>query len=267
MKVMMIWPKCNLLNGHWCYKKHIDSFWVECTCEEAENFVLPFCKEEQEICCGSPHFHDHWKKSLIWEAIEKTKQSIKENLNLLGEDKLFYFLISRDLASIQVFWWGYPYSGQWNAYSPFIAVSPEITIENLGEMKDIKLPDKAAMDVVLNSGAIIATLILKADGKTAKNLIEVLSGELIGLKEKGINISAVSIKNVPDGYYSEDIEMLVGDLLMCGYAKQGDVFKLTEEGKDICKRLINEELENDKTRRVMEEMLILLGIPFMSVVK
>lgn len=266
MKVQMAWPKCNLLNGHWCYKKEIDSFWVECTCEEAENLVLPFCKEEQEICCGSIHLQD-WKKSLIKEAIEKRKQSIKENPDLPEYDKLFYFLISRDLTSIQVFCWDYPCSGQWNASCPFIAISPEITIENLDGIKDIKLPDKVAMDVVLNPGAIIAALTLKADGKTANNFIEVLSGDLVGLKEKGINISAVSIKNVPDGYYSEDIEMLVGDLLMHGYAKQGDVFKLTEEGKDICKRLINEELENESARESMRKLLSILNIPTITVVK
>lgn len=273
MKVQMIWSRCNLLNGHWCHKKRVDSFWVECTCEEAENLVLPFCKEEMEICCGSPNFHDGWKKSLIKEAIEETKQKIKENPEPLTEDKLLYFLISRDLASIQVMWWGYPYSGQWNGYSPFTAIKPEIIIGNLEEIKGIGLSlseeKETATDVVLNCGAVFAALVLKADGESADHLMKNLSGKLVELSKKVINISVVSIKDVFDGYYSEDIEMFIGDLLMHGLAREGEVFRLTKEGRDVCKRFINEELgsENDKRRKAMGELLNLVGIPTVSVVK
>ena len=119
----------------------------------------------------------------------------------------------------------------------------------------------------LNTGAIIAALVLQTDRKIAKNLIEFLSGELVELKEKGINISGVSIKNVPDGYYSEDIEHFIGDLLMAGYAKQGNFFNINEEGKDICKKLINEELENDAKRESMQKLLSILNIPTIPVVK
>ncbi|MEA4831402.1 hypothetical protein SDC9_53209 [bioreactor metagenome] len=47
MKIGLYWPGCKYTNGNWCNEK-IDSFWVECTPEEAIKKVFPFLSDTQK---------------------------------------------------------------------------------------------------------------------------------------------------------------------------------------------------------------------------
>ncbi len=118
MNIKLYWPKCKFLNKQWVDEK-IDSYWVECTFEEAERNVFPYLSIDQiEIS----------KKN--WEPKEKGSKD-----NGIETDRLCY-LVSKDLRSIISFPWYYPYSGQWNGYCPFLEVE-EIEINDLKDLSTI----------------------------------------------------------------------------------------------------------------------------------
>ena len=112
MIIKLIWPDCKFRNGSW-NNKPVDSYWVECTKEEAQDNIFPFMSEAQ---------------------IKKSCQI--EGDNLTKKDQM-YFLVSKDLKSIEPFAWYYPHSGMWNGYCPFRKID-EVIIESLGELKNCK---------------------------------------------------------------------------------------------------------------------------------
>ena len=112
MIIKLIWPDCEFHNGS-RGNKPIDSFWVECTKEEAQDNIFPFISEAQ-----------------IKKAIQI------ESENIIKKEQI-YFLISKDLKSIEPFAWYYPYSGLWNGYCPFKEIN-EVIIESLEEIRGCK---------------------------------------------------------------------------------------------------------------------------------
>lgn len=113
----MFWPECEFINGKWS-NTPIDSFWVECTEEEAKAKVYPYLSAEEK------------------NNMQKNITTIKPG-NFAGiNTENYYFLVSKDLQSIMSFPWFYPYSGQWGAYCPFRKID-EIEISNLEEIKQI----------------------------------------------------------------------------------------------------------------------------------
>lgn len=119
MKIKLYWPQCNYINGEWTKDKRIDSYWLECTYEEAVHSILPFLSETQKL-----DFH-------------KIDHQGNDNKITEMESHSFCFLISQDLQSIVPMPWFYPYSGQWNAYCPFKEIK-EIEISNLKEIENIR---------------------------------------------------------------------------------------------------------------------------------
>jgi hypothetical protein len=47
LKIKMFWPECEFINGEWG-NTPIDSFWVECTEEEAKAKVYPYLSAEEK---------------------------------------------------------------------------------------------------------------------------------------------------------------------------------------------------------------------------
>lgn len=113
MIIKLIWPECEFQNGSWG-SKPIDSYWVECTIPEAEDKVFPFINETQ---------------------IKKVYQIENDNIT---KNELMYFLVSKNLKSIQPFAWYYPYSGMWNGYCPFKEIN-ELSIVSLEEIKNYSI--------------------------------------------------------------------------------------------------------------------------------
>lgn len=102
MKISLYWPNCQRINGKWS-ESGIDSYWTECTDEEAENIIFPYLTFEQiEL---SENF---------WQKGKARGGRIDSNL--------LCFLVSKDLKSITPMAWFYPYSGHGGAYSPFVSV-------------------------------------------------------------------------------------------------------------------------------------------------
>ena len=114
MRVLLVWPDCDLLNGTWA-DKNVDSFWVECTLQEAAAKILPRIPENKRS--------NWWPTSVDHEAAGKR-----------------YFLVAKDLSSINEMASFYPYSGQWNAYCPFRQLPEAVSIEDLEELQHICIP-------------------------------------------------------------------------------------------------------------------------------
>jgi hypothetical protein len=101
MRVDRLWPDCTYRNGEW-ETKPIPAFWVTVDRTELDQ-VVERAPDPESLLSGIG-------------AIETP-----------GDDRL-YFLVSRDLSSIDPFPFYYPDSGQWNGRSPFRDVGPyEIT--------------------------------------------------------------------------------------------------------------------------------------------
>lgn len=118
MKIKLYWPKCNFLNKQWV-DDEVDSYWVECTFEEAETKVFPYLSLDQ-----------------IEESKNNWEQKEIDSKNLRIETDRLCYLISKDLRSIISLPWYYPYSGQWNAYCPFIEIK-EADIKDLKDLSNI----------------------------------------------------------------------------------------------------------------------------------
>ncbi|MEH1841132.1 MAG: hypothetical protein V7L20_20825 [Nostoc sp.] len=111
MKVKLVWEDCNFLNGSWS-NKVVTSYWLEVEKGEIEN-ILSYAKFPE----------------LILQEIEQNKSI---------EDNKLYFLVAKNLEFIKSFPSFYPYSGQWNGYSPFLEI-PETKISDLDELPTLEL--------------------------------------------------------------------------------------------------------------------------------
>jgi hypothetical protein len=116
VNIKLFWPNCDFINKQLGGDK-IDSYWVECTFEEAEKSIFPYLSQEQIE-----------ESKIIWDPKEKTDIEI-------DTDHLCY-LVSKDLKSITPMPWYYPYSGMWNGYCPFVEI-PKVEITELSEIKDL----------------------------------------------------------------------------------------------------------------------------------
>jgi len=101
-KIILYWPYCQRINSK-LSDLGIDSYWVECTYEEAENFIFPY------LTCKQIELSKN-----LWEKGKGRVVRVGSNLHC--------FLVSNDLKSITPMAWFYPHSGHWGAYSPFISV-------------------------------------------------------------------------------------------------------------------------------------------------
>ena len=107
----MVWPRCEYQNGSWG-NEPIDSFWVECTQDEAARLIFPRLSPEQQ----------EQAMALYDEKVEPSPNT--------------FVLIAQDLSSIQPMEPHYPYGNLWNAYSPFRAIVP-LKIHNLDELRNL----------------------------------------------------------------------------------------------------------------------------------
>jgi hypothetical protein len=115
-----MWKNCTYRNGDWGASP-VDAYWVEATKKEAVKYVFP---------------------SLLPEAKAASLLYGKRGVgvaNDVGKPALpFCFLVAKDLSSIDPHETHYPFSGLWNAYSPFSDV-PEFRINSLEELKSFKM--------------------------------------------------------------------------------------------------------------------------------
>ncbi len=92
------------------------------------------------------------------------------------------------------------------------------------------------------ASAIALALINTAKpGQPAGPLIKDISELLYELRQEGFRFKNLGLRAIPGGYYSEDVETFVGQLLSMGYATQRSPIKLTPEGEQFCNEILEEE--------------------------
>ncbi len=81
---------------------------------------------------------------------------------------------------------------------------------------------------------------------------------LFELRKAGIDIGDIALRRVPGGgFYSEDIEVLIGHYLAAGYATQRSPVTLTEKGREALTEIINtERKENPSGFNQIEAVLV-----------
>jgi len=121
MIVRFFWRDCDYRQRKWG-KDPIDSFWVECTLQEAEIAIFPRLKPED-----------------VAES-RKIAADAGGSLVLMGKPHHRYcFLVARDLTYIVPLVVHHPVHQLWNRYSPF-ELMPEVEIASLEELREFQLP-------------------------------------------------------------------------------------------------------------------------------
>jgi hypothetical protein len=68
-----------------------------------------------------------------------------------------------------------------------------------------------------------------------------ISQVLYDLRRRGFRFRDLGLRPIPGGYYSEDVETFVGQLLSMGYATQRSPIRLEKKGEDLCNEIIRTE--------------------------
>ena len=112
-----------------------DSFWIACSKEEAEKWLVPLLDEE-----GLRQYNmvlrmnaNRKEQDPLWE--EKYNDMIKETMGV-NEVAFVHFCISRDLSECYAEVAHHPFHQLWNGYSPFWRCD-HVDINTPDDLKDI----------------------------------------------------------------------------------------------------------------------------------
>ncbi len=86
--------------------------------------------------------------------------------------------------------------------------------------------------------------------------IEDISKLLFELRQSGISLGEISLKRIPGGFYSEDVEILIGHYLDAKFATKRSPVQLSEQGRQLLNTIIQEERkENPNGLKQVERVL------------
>lgn len=118
----------------------------------------------------------------------------------------------------------------------------------------------------VDSSVAIALILRRAAQGALKEgpFIKDVSHLLFKLRERGFRFRDLGLRRIPDGFYSEDVETFVGQLLSMGYATQRSPIRLREKGVALCAGMVKEEAtrnkdEVEKLENAIEEELSALA--------
>lgn len=121
MKIKLYWPNCYLATKGVDFNG-ADAIFLECSIDEAKEYILDRLSEEQvKICLRE--YDPHPNLGQLKYGIETNK---------------ICFLITRNQRILLPVSWRYPYAGQWNAYNPFLRIN-EIEIKDISELSEVIL--------------------------------------------------------------------------------------------------------------------------------
>ncbi len=118
-------------------------------------------------------------------------------------------------------------------------------------------------EISLSPRASVAMAVLAALEREKQSArpqeIEDISRFLFDLYQAGIDIGDVALRRVPAGFYSKDVEILIGHYLSSGYAQKMSPVCFTEEGQKLLRETIEEEKasNSEAIRRAAQ----VLGLP------
>ena len=108
---------------------------------------------------------------------------------------------------------------------------------------------------VLLAAAVLAAY-RKANESSKPARIEDIARLLFDLRQSGINLGEISLKRIPGGFYSEDVEILIGHYLDAKFASKRSPVQLSDEGRDLLSSIISEERkENPRGLQKVEQVL------------
>jgi hypothetical protein len=100
----------------------------------------------------------------------------------------------------------------------------------------------------------------QSDKEQKPTRIEDISRNLFSLSQSGISLGEISLKRIPGGFYSEDVEILVGHFLDANFAVRRSPVQLTKEGEKVLDTIIHQEKKkNPAGVRKIEAVLGKLG--------
>jgi hypothetical protein len=106
------------------------------------------------------------------------------------------------------------------------------------------------MDQTMNAmrqEALIAVALLaalKSDGSSSQQPrieIEDVSRLLFKMKQAGVALGDLALRRVPEGYYSEDVEMMLGHYLAANLATRQSPISINETGMRTLQAIVEEE--------------------------
>ncbi len=114
----------------------------------------------------------------------------------------------------------------------------------------------------LDSAAAIALVLKRSVQLQTKEwpYIRDISRLLYELRGKGFRFRDLGLRAIPGGYYSEDVETFVGQLLSMGYATQRSPIRLEEKGVELCDDILGAEAqakreELERLQKALDELL------------
>ena len=133
MRIKLVWPNCDYRNREWGKYPLVDCFWVEATIEESEKYVFScMSKSAKKI------FQEVEGESSFRKAIKSYyRDDAKAEGTWCGMCARYFFLVAKDLSSIDPHCSYYPFSGMWNGRSPFKNIEA-MGIRRLGDIKRIQ---------------------------------------------------------------------------------------------------------------------------------
>jgi hypothetical protein len=108
----------------------------------------------------------------------------------------------------------------------------------------------------LDSTTAIAAVLRRTAASDFKNrpFVRDVSDIFYELKQRGLRFRDLGLRKIPGGYYSEDVETFVGQLLSMGYATKRSPIKLTPEGEEFCRDIEGAAQNPDELIKLREEL-------------
>jgi len=105
-----------------------------------------------------------------------------------------------------------------------------------------------AMYSSLDSAVAIALLLKRSARVRSRDwpYVRDISRLLFDLRQRGFRFRDLGLRRIPDGYYSEDVETFVGQLLSMGYATQRSPIRLEPKGEQLCDQIVKAETQDNK---------------------
>jgi hypothetical protein len=120
----------------------------------------------------------------------------------------------------------------------------------------------AATAETVGRQALLAMAVLAAfEGRSRPQQapeIEDISAFLFRLHEAGVDIGDLTLRRVRGGYYSEDVETLVGHYLGSGYAQRMSPVSFTEKGFQLLHEIVADEKKTNP--EALENAARILGV-------
>ena len=104
--------------------------------------------------------------------------------------------------------------------------------------------------------ALLAMAILASFRDQNEAEIEEISQKLYTLRNSGVDIGGIDLRRVPGGFYSEDLEILIGHYLDSNFAEQRNPVILKPQGFKLLHEIVEEERkENPEGLKQIEKVL------------